>query len=67
MDTASRESSGAHLGQSFENVTLEDAPDARSGPLGPITSALVETSAFLRVESGPDLLREVRGSFLVLS
>ena len=28
---------------------------------GPTTGFLVRTSAFLRVERGPDLLREVRG------
>ena len=27
-----------------------------------MTGSLVETSAFLRIESGPDLLREVQGT-----
>ena len=31
-------------------------------PLGPTTGSLVETAAFLRVELGPDLFREVRGT-----
>ena len=29
-------------------------------PLGPTTGSLVETAAFLQVELGPDLLRDVR-------
>ena len=38
--------------------------DVRLRPLGPTTGSLVVARAFLRVELGPGLLREVRGQLV---
>ena len=47
--------------QCFASNRFSRFPDVRLELLHPIPQALVATAGFLRVELGPDLLREVRG------
>ena len=68
MDTASHESSGAHLGHilyCFPWPIPEDFSDVHLELSGPISWALVVTAGLLRAELGQDLLREVLSSALI--